>query len=381
MSHARPPFGEDNTPDYLWDRSGPVDDDIAALERALSPLRWQASARRAAAASSSTPLSTRVIAPVIAPRARLRRRRIGAALAAIAASLLLTFGLGAGLHHRLQWPASQGWRISEHAGQASIDGIALGADATLAPGQWLETGEGRARLRAARIGDIVIGEHSRFRIVRTQSGRHRTQLQQGVLWARVWAPPGQFGVDAPMGEVIDLGCEFLLRAEADGSGSLSVRSGWVQLDNGWREVLVPQGTRVDVAVDGRFGTPYDLRSSAAFRTALKRIDEQRGRMAPDDSDVRALLAQAGPHDAITLLQLLQQHPALVDGPVFDHLAAMMPADAALTREQVRREGRRAYSVWWKQLPYPRTKQWWLHWPDAFGARAPAQELLREGEPR
>ena len=36
------------------------------------------------------------------------------------------------------------------------------------------------------------------------------QLQEGRLWVRVWAPPGQFGVGVPGAEVIDLGCEFLL---------------------------------------------------------------------------------------------------------------------------------------------------------------------------
>lgn len=370
MSPQRPPLDDhDNDglpPDYLWDAQGPADADVQALERALAPLAWRAPSRRAPMAAPST---TRP------DRNRWQRRRIGAALGALAASVLLTVGLWGGLHHRLQWPHSQAWPLSQRVGQVSIDGVPLSKDAALAPGQWLETGDGHVRMSAARIGQVVIGEHSRFRIERTGSGRHRAQLQQGSLWARVWAPPGQFGVGTPMGEVIDLGCEFLLRAAPDGSGSLSVSSGWVQLDNGWHEVLVPQGARVDIAAGGRIGTPYDLRSSQPFRAALRQVDAETDRLANNDPRLRELLAQARAHDAYSLLQLLQRRPEMLDSPLFDRLTALMP-EGAPTREQVRSEGRRALNGWWKQLPYPRTKQWWLHWPDAVGSGADGEQVLQ-----
>jgi hypothetical protein len=164
--------------------------------------------------------------------------------------------------------------------------------------------------------------------------------------------------------VIDLGCAFELRARDDGSGSVTVQSGWVQWDNGWSEVLVPQGARLDIAAGGRPGTPYDLRSSMAFRQALAEVDRTR-RISAHDPRIVALAAQAQAQDALSLLVLLREHPQLLDGPVFDRLAQLMPAHAQLTREQIRREGPRAYNLWWEQLPYPRTKRWWLHWADAL----------------
>ena len=38
MTHEPP---QDPGADYLWDRQGPADADLLALERALAPLAWQ----------------------------------------------------------------------------------------------------------------------------------------------------------------------------------------------------------------------------------------------------------------------------------------------------------------------------------------------------
>ncbi len=212
------------TNDYLWDRSGPVDAEIAALERLLAPQRWQGEARRHRHARS---------AAMPAPRRR-RMRRWPVAVATAATLALLALGVRLWHGHRLDWPAQQPWQMALIEGEVRIDGHTVPSATRLAPGAVLDTGDGRARLRAARIGEVVVGEHSRFRIVATGGGRHRTELQRGRLWARVWAPPGAFGVSTPAGEVFDLGCEFVLDAREDGSGALSVRSGWVQVDNRWR---------------------------------------------------------------------------------------------------------------------------------------------------
>ena len=60
----------------------------------------------------------------------------------------------------------------------------------------------------------------------------------------------------------------------------------------------------------------------------------------------------------------------------EDLAALMPADARVTRAALRERGAHALSPWWNALPYPRMKRWWMHWPDAFGARDDAETLLR-----
>lgn len=360
-------YDTDRDNDYLWDRSGPVDLEVARLERLLS----RYALRDAQRATAPVP------APKIVPVRRRRNWRI--ALASAAAVAAIAVGLVGWYRYRLLWPQDQPWRMAV-SGQVHIDGNDARGVEALAPGRVLDVGRGSVRLRAARIGEIVLGEGSRFSLVETRSGRHRVQLDRGSLWARVWAPPGSLGVATEHSEVLDLGCEFVLKTDADGRGSLEVRSGWVQIEGLWWETLIPQGARVELRGDAPPGTPYDEGASAEFRAALREIDAQGRSVSAHGEAVRRLTAAARAQDAITLLSLLKQYPRLGEGPVFDRLAAIMPADAKVDREDFLRRGPRALGPWWDRLPYPRIKRWWMQWPDAFAKKSPADVLFSE-EPR
>jgi hypothetical protein len=354
--------------DYLWDRSGPADPEIARLESVLAPYALRAG--RGVRTSVPSPR-------VQAPHAR-RRARWPAALASAAVLAMFVVGIAGWYRHRLQWPEGRPWQLSAVNGEARIDGRAAAGMKTLAPGSVLETGMGgSASMRAARIGQVVLGENSRLSLVETGSGRHRLQLEHGSLWARVWAPPGALGVSMPTAEVLDLGCEFVLKSDAAGYGLLTVRSGWVQIDNGHWEILVPQNARVELRGKQMPGTPYDLGASAAFVAALREIDAQGRSAAAAGDTVRRLVAASRPQDAISLLLLLNRYPQLGDGPVFDRMAQLMPANATVTHEKFRAHGADALDPWWDSLPYPHVKRWWMQWPDAFGTQAKAEVLLNE----
>lgn len=365
MNIPHDPFRDD---DYLWDRSGPADPEIARLESVLAPYGL-----RAERGVRTSPVAPR------AQATRVRRRpRWRIALASAAAVAMLAIGVVNWYQHRLQWPAGRPWQLSAVNGEARIDGRAAAGVDSLAPGSVLETGKGgSASMRAARIGQVVLGENSRFTLVETRSGRHRLQLERGSLWARVWAPPGALGVSMPTAEVLDLGCEFVLKTDAAGFGELTVRSGWVQIDNWHWEILVPQNARVELRGSDRPGTPYDLGASSAFVAALREIDAQGSAAAADGDAVRRLVAASRAQDAISLVSLLRQYPQLGEGPVFDRTAEIMPADARVTREALRTQGAHALNPWWSSLPYPRMKRWWMQWPDAFGTQAKAEVLLNE----
>jgi len=343
--------------EYLWDRSGPVDPELARLERLLRGHAHAGAPRRVRHATQAKPMAT------------TRRRRWGNAVAAAAVLAVCAIGVRAWFQQRLQWEAGKPWQVVAQQGDVRIDGRRQAAQALLATDGTLETGaNATTRLRAAGIGEVAIGQGSRLRLVETRTGRHRLQLEQGSLWARVWAPPGQFGVDVPGADVIDMGCEFLLKVDADGNGSLSVLSGWVQIDNFRREVLVPQGTRVRLHGSGAAGTPHAHDASAGFVAALDAIDARGGAVAADGEEVRRLIAASRPQDAISLLALLRDHPQLADGPLFERLAQLLPTTPAPTREAWRRDRTAVLNAWWDALPYPRVKRWWTQWPDALPKR-------------
>jgi len=262
----------------------------------------------------------------------------------------------------------RGWDTQVVSGETRIDGRSVRGVAQLAPGNVLETGsDAQARLQAARIGEVRLGADSRLRLVETRSGRHRLQLDHGTLWAKVWAPPGEFQVGTPSADAYDLGCEFVLSVDAAGKGRLRVLSGWVQLEHAGVESLVPQGALADLYPNRAPGTPYDQTASATFVAALRELDAQGASADPQGAPVQRLIEGARAQDVITLLSLLTRHPYLGEGPLFERTAALLPAAPEVTRDALRAHGAQALNPWWRNLRYPRLKQWWLQWPDAFGA--------------
>ncbi len=350
--------------DYLWNRTG-SDPEIERLERLLAPYAHTAAHTAPRRGRASSPATGR------------RRRRWRVVLAAAAVLAVCAVGLQTWYRQRLLWPEDHPWQIATMR-DATTTGGREGAEAMLAPGEEVHTGRtGLARLRIARIGEIALGPESRLRLETTRTGHHRVQLLEGRLWARVWAPPGQFGVGLPGAEVLDLGCEFILDSDAHGNGTLTVRSGWVQVDTGRDEVLVPMHATVELRANAPPGTPRDLGASDAFVAALRAIDARGGNLAPDDADIRRLAAAARPQDAISLLSLLQRHPALAQGPLYDRLRVLLPDAPAISREAIRSGGGHALSPWWNALPYPRIKQWWMQWPDALPTGDPPAALFEQ----
>lgn len=348
--------------DYLYGARGTVDPEVERLEALLGRYAHR---------------GTRPLRPMrVLPRQRRSRWP-----AAIAAMLLL--GLG-GLYtwsqYRLHWPEHRPWAVASQTGEVRIDGRPLAEGATLAPGAELRTGvDGAVLVDVARIGRLALGPDARIRLDATGAGRHRVEWLGGRLWARVWAPPGQFGVGIAGVEALDLGCEFVVDGAAGGDARLTVRSGWVQIGAGDVDVLVPEGATVALPRGAAPGTPHALDASAGFVAALRSIDARDGNVAPDGDEVRALVAMARPRDAISLVSLLQRHPSLARGVLFEATHALLPEAGPVSREAVLSRASNALEPWWRALPYPRMKRWWLHWRDALPAAAPAGEMSGAAE--
>lgn len=348
-------FGDE----YLWNRRGPVDLEVARLEQLLAPYALPRQPERQ---------------PV-----QLSGRRLPLlAVAAVAAVLAFAVLAGVGWYwHRLQWQAGQPWQLVVAAGQVSINGrMIVDAAAELQADSVIRTAsDGFARIEIARIGELLLGGGSQLQLLQTRSGRHRVALERGTLWARVWAPPYSFGVTTAGGVAYDLGCEFLIRTDADGNGVLQVASGWVQFERGDGEVLIPQGAQVELHAHAAPGTPHAIDASGAFAAALRRIDVA-GPAAPATGPVvQNLLTEARPQDAITLVSLLTRYPQLADGPLFDRAVAYLDSADDIERAAVRAGDPVAVNALWQGLPYPRTKRWWLQWPDAFASGEPPVVLL------
>jgi FecR protein len=350
--------------DYLWTKHGEPDAEIARLESLLSPYAFDTNTLTDVRARPN-----RALPAGIPGRARTHtRRRLLISTTAAFAALLVIVGW---LNMRLQWPMAQAWSVKPVSGTITIDDRILSGRSLLSPGGVLRTGEHSAvQIEVARIGRVVVGQDSQVELVETRTGHHRLRLDHGQMSAKIWAPAASFGVQTPLANALDIGCEFTLSVTSAGSGLLQVRHGWVELEKYGLQSLIPEGAQAELDSKSGPGTPFDDHATARFRAALKAIDAL-GRSVPaNDPAIEQLAEASSAKDAITLISLLTRYPQLADTPIYDRAIEVLPPPDGLTRDAVRYKNQVLMDDWWHKLPYSRVKSWWLRWPDLLQDETP-----------
>lgn len=341
--------------DYLWDRSGPRDEEIAALERVLASLGQP----------QPPPLLRMPSAQASMPRRRARASFVMFPLAAAATIALAVAPLWLKAAPSSGTPA---WTIVEAEGPASISSTSITGHDSLSAGQSLRTGtRGRVLLELGAAGRVDIGPSSEVTLMPAAAGHYRFHLERGGLTAFIWADPGQFFVDTRSSLAVDLGCAYTLRVDARGEGELHVTTGWVGFQMHHRQALIPAGAMCLTHAGLGPGTPYFEDAPAALRAAVETIDSATAADATRAAAVDGALASSRPRDALTLWHLLQRVEGGARDRVYDRLAQVVPPPPGVTRDGVRAGNTRMLELWWDRLGFGDTEWWHLMsrpWADA-----------------
>jgi hypothetical protein len=336
--------------DYLWDRSGTPDPEIAHLERALGRFRQSEALR---------PL------PSLQPRGwwePLLWSR-GFRIAAAVGVMLFAVAVTPGVVRRIAEPAAL-CKVFCVAGAPRVDGLPLTSSGSLAAGGVVETGSAsQVEVRFGLIGRITVYPDSRLRVVEVRRGRYRMALDHGKIFARTLAPPFTFVVDTPGPTAYDLGCSFTMETDARGSGRLQVLTGWVQLEWDDRQVLIPGGAVCPLRPGGALGTPYFEDTGEAFRSALARLDFEQEDPPIRAATLSALLAAARPRDAYSLMEMLNTSSGEERRRIVDRAMELVPPPPDVTRAGLLRGDPGMMDAWRKQLGLGEVKRWWIHWRD------------------
>jgi hypothetical protein len=307
---------------YLFDPSAPPADEVQHLEELLAAHRFDPEANP--------------------PRIVQWRRRLVPLFAAAAVLLLIT---GAALW-LWTWPSQRPWTVVS------------GSMPTFPVGSTVTTSDA-LRVRVAHIGWMQVSEGSVVTLRSTRTNRHRLAVTAGTIHVSVWAPPASIAVSTPEGEVIDLGCEFVLDVHGQVT-RLDVISGWVELDNGFAEVLVPAGATSEMSASGYPAVPVFKSADPAFRAAVRELEHG------SPGAVETVVAKARRGDVLTLLLLAQR--GMERERLLQRAAELMPPQSPQTIERARRGESMAISEWIGELPLPPTKSWLRNWRDLFGLR-------------
>jgi len=318
--------------DYLWDGSGTPDPEVQRLERALGALRHNSTWRPALAGRPDGPAEA---GPYV--------RSVRGWLPLLATAAVVTLAVS------LVWRApTTSWEVNALNGSPRVGAETVAASAQMSVGQTLTTdASSRARIAVSTIGNVTVEPNSRVRFVETTADRHQLSLQRGTIHAVISAPPGQFVVDTPSATATDLGCEYTLHVDDEGSGRLSVDVGWVAFELNGRESFVPGGASATMNAVYGPGTPSFDDATPAFHAALDRFDFG---PASTRSDALAMMIREAHHrDALTLWHLLSRVDARDRGAVYDALAVRIPPPNGVTKDAVLRLDRASLDAWWESL--------------------------------
>jgi len=308
------------TDQYLWDKSGPEDAEVARLERALGNQRW----------SGRIPQQ---------PHSSLRRRWIFAASLAALALAVLTFAL-------LRRDRGASYRFDPLEGSPVVEGGSSSAR-SLRSGDVLSTdAKSRAKLQVAELGNVVLEPGTRVRIERPRDGadgaEHVLALERGTIVASIFAAPRAFQLGTPAGIAVDLGCVYRTTVEEDGSTRLAVVSGQVSFEARERRAIVPAGAWCRARPGAGPGPAFRDEAPAALVEAVEAVASE---LEPSESQVEAVLAAARSEDALTLWHLLEHPSQLVRSRVYVALAASQPPGPDLDRTALQAGDRAELDRW------------------------------------
>jgi hypothetical protein len=320
--------------EYLWDRSGPPDPEIVALEHLLSPIGTRV---------TGAPLRLAVL-----PAGR--RRNASRIIFALATAAIVLLAVLPRWLARPFVPGARAWHVVQADGPATISSRTIQQGSTLSVGETLRTARtGQVGIEFGDVGHVDIGPSTEVRLLATRPGHYRLRLNEGTLTAYIWAAPGQFFVETQSSLAVDLGCAYTLQVDDRGVGELRVTTGWVGFKWRDRQALIPAGAMCATRAGEGPGTPHYDDAPAALDAALDALDFGDTAVSERDAALDRVLAAARPRDALTLWHLLQR----VDAPerlrVYDRLARFVPPPPQVTRDGIEAGDKRMIDLWWDRL--------------------------------
>lgn len=317
--------------DYLWDKSGDVDPDVARLEGLLAPL------------AHTAPLD----------ELRLGRKKrsprslfiIGGLLAAAAIVAIVVWPRGAeNTTEKLACGAhATGFAFTARGGNVACGGATVPAG-VLPVGGVLDTGAHEAELAIADIGSAELAPNTRVRLDATSAERHQLYLERGKLTAVVSAPPRIFAVGTPSGQVTDLGCAYTLEVDEAGKGSIEVRSGMVEVEATHGQMfVVPAGASARLLAGRRASLP--LATNAGFELTRAVADFHAGVAGARER----ILAAAQPSDAITVANLARVVAPDERRAVLDRLSELSKVPQEMTVDDI--EQLDLFEMWFDEIVF------------------------------
>ncbi len=257
------------------------------------------------------------------PRSLHRWRLALAALAVVA--------VAGGTYWSVAHRSETRWEVVQIHATPAVDAKPVRSVARIGAGNWIETdSSSNATVKVGRIGSLDVAPNTRLLVVTARSGEHRVELVRGKIHAKISAPPRLFFVDTASGTAVDLGCEYSLHTDEEGSGLLQVTGGWVSFQWKGVESLVPAGASCRTRPHAGPGLPCFDDAPEKLKNAIDSFDTEK----PGGTSLKIILSEARVRDTLTLWHLLSRVELPDRERIYDRIAALTPVPPGVSRQKV-----------------------------------------------
>ncbi|MCU1275936.1 MAG: hypothetical protein JWO48_3367 [Bryobacterales bacterium] len=264
-----------------------------------------------------------------------------------AAFVIAFFALGAAYWYFMRQPKPQ-WEVMRLEGTPALGVNRIDGTSRFSVGEWLQTDQfSRAKIKVGDIGLVEVEPNTRLRLVAARRAEHRLALIRGEISATITAPPRLFFVDTASSIAVDLGCAYKMQVDDTGFGLLRVTAGWVSLEWGGRESLVPAGANCRTRPKIGPGTPFFDDAPERLERALARFDFE----SAGSSAIDAVLAESRPRDTLTLWHLLMRVDASQRPRIYDRMITLAPLPNGVTREKALKLDPETLKRWKEELAW------------------------------
>lgn len=240
------------------------------------------------------------------------------------------------------------WEVVQIHGTPAVDAKPVRGVTWIGAGNWIETDSSSiATVKVGGIGSMVVAPNTRLLVVTARSGEHRVALARGEIRAKISAPPRLFFVDTASGTAVDLGCEYSLHTDENGSGLLQVTGGWVSFQREGVESLVPAGASCRTRPNAGPGLPCFDDAPEKLKNALDSFDTEKS----GGASLEIILAEARVRDTLTLWHLLSRVGLPERERIYDRIAALTTVPAGVSRQKVLELDPKTLTRWKDELAW------------------------------
>lgn len=239
------------------------------------------------------------------------------------------------------------WKVYKLSGNPKLNSQTIAEPEDLNGGDILTTDQNsQARIEFFDEGEIIVKPDSRL-IKRNDD--YEFELAYGSVGVNKFNARKFFAVFTPSVTIKDyyMGGEYELVVGKDGNVEVKNIEGWLILQKGVQEVILPQMYYCRAFNDRGIGVPVRMNAGELLKKAVFEFNMS----GQPEEAFTAIILNSGKSDAVTLWHLIQKTEASRRAAVFDKLVQLAPLPEGVTREGILSLDKNMLQKWLNEIEY------------------------------